>query len=77
MLTLVNNWDPAGLLATGAPRDSYEGLVDKVLGALSAGTTKEQLGAMLEAELRDRFGKKAPGVAEFVNRALAWHNLGE
>ena len=77
MLTLVNNWDPAGLLAAGAPRDRYEGLVDKVLGALSAGTTKEQLAALLETELRDGFGKNARGVSEFVNRVLAWHNLSE
>ena len=77
LLTLVNNWDPAGLLAGGARRDSYEGLVDKVFGALSAGTTREQLATMLETELRDQFGRKSQGVTEFVNRTLAWFNLGD
>ena len=76
LLTLVNNWDPAGLIASGAPRDRYEGLVDTIFSALSAGKTKEQLRTILETELRDQFRSAATGVESFVNRAFAWFELG-
>ena len=72
LLTLVNGWDPAGLLRAGAPRDTYDFIVDELLALLSTSPTKEQVTRFLEQGISDRLGAKPEGSAQFANRALVW-----
>ena len=72
LLTLVNGWDPLGLLRAGAPRDKYDFIVDDLLTLLSTNPTREQVTQFLEGEITDRLGAKPEGTAQFANRALVW-----
>jgi hypothetical protein len=75
LLTLLNGWDPAGLLHAGAPRHEYDWIVDKLLGLLSRNASKEEVGAFLEREIRDHFGTAAPDGSQFAAKAVAWFEM--
>jgi len=72
LLTLVNGWDPLGVLREGAPRDKYDVIIDDLLALLSTNPAKEQVTQFLDQEINDHFGTKAEGTAQFANRALVW-----
>ncbi len=75
LLTLVNGWDPVGLLAAGAPRDEYEWMVDNLLGILSRPASVEEVAAFLESEISEHFGTPARGAEQFANKAVNWFRL--
>ena len=75
LLTLVNNWDPAGKLAAGAPRNEYDAITEKIYGLLSGGASREEVARLLESEIREDFGASPKDVEQFVNRAFAWFDL--
>ena len=72
LLTLVNGWDPLGLLREGAPRDKYDFIVDDLLALLSTNPEREQITRFLEQQMSERLGAKPAGSAQFANRALVW-----
>ncbi len=72
---LVAEWDPLGLIGTGAPRDEYDCLVGHLLRLLKDGATEDGMVAFLNQELREHFGVKGPPESElraFVARARSW-----
>lgn len=74
LLTLLNGWDPAGLLKAGGPRDGYDVLVDKLLGLLSRNASKEDVAVFLEREVIEHFGK-ARDASQFAAKAVAWFHM--
>ena len=75
LLTLVNGWDPLGLLAAGAPRDKYDCVIDKLLSLLSQRAGKEDIARSLDDDIREHFGRTPEGSAQFVNRAVTWFEI--
>jgi hypothetical protein len=75
LLTLLNGWDPVGLLWAGAPRNEYDGIVDALLGLLSRNATKGEVVAFLEREISERFGTAAPDASQFAAKAIAWFQM--
>jgi len=75
LLTLLNGWDPAGLLQAGAPRDEYDCIVDSLLDLLSRNPGKEEVAAFLDREISERFGTAPPDAPQFAARAVAWFQL--
>ena len=72
LLTLLNGWDPAGLLKAGAPRDEYDWIVDKLLDLLSTNAGREEVAAFLAREVSEHFGTGAPDASQFAAKAVAW-----
>ena len=75
LLTLVNGWDPAGLLQAGGRRDSYFGLIDGLLAQLSGGATKEEVSGWIGREINQHFGVAPADTDAFARRAFAWFEL--
>ena len=75
LLTLLNGWDPAGLLNAGAPRDEYDCVVDQLLSLLSRQTGEEEVAQFIESEIRDHFGRTPQGAAQFATKAVAWFRM--
>ena len=75
LLTLLNGWDPAELLAAGAPRDEYDCVVDKLLSELSRGACKEDIARFLESEINEHFGVAPKETALFATKAVTWYDL--
>jgi hypothetical protein len=75
LVTLVNGWDPAGLLTTGAPRDEYDCVVDKLLSLLSRQATVEEVAEFLESEISGHFGTKPAGAVQFAKKAVSWFRI--
>jgi hypothetical protein len=73
--TLLNEWDPAGLLHSGAPRDEYDWIVDKLLGLLSQTTSQAEVAAFLEREVSEHCGTAAPDASRFAVKAVAWFRM--
>jgi hypothetical protein len=75
LLTLLNGWDPAGLLAAGAPRDEYDCVVDKVLSALSHGGSREEIVELLDSEILEHFGVQPNETGLFATKVATWYEL--
>ena len=75
LLTLVNQWDPAGLIGAGAPRDEYAALVDQLFELLAGETAEAQVAAFLDSEVREQFGMAPPQAGQFAAKILAWSRL--
>ena len=75
LLTLLNGWDPVGLLWAGAPRNEYDCIVDALLGLLTRGATRGEVSAFLEKEVSERFGTTAPDASQFAARVVAWFEM--
>lgn len=75
LLTLVNQWDPAGLLEAGAPRNEYAALVDKLFETLSREPSEAEVTTFLDSEVTEQFGKTAPETARFAAKVLTWSRL--
>jgi hypothetical protein len=75
LLTLVNAWDPVGLLEAGAPRDEYDRLIDGLLGVLDADATEAEITAFLEREIQEHFEVASRGTSEFARRAITWFRM--
>jgi len=75
LLTLINGWDPAGLLSSGGRRDAYESLLDDLLGLLERDASKEEIAAFLDARTSDQFGVHPEGAVQFATKTLSWFRL--
>ncbi|HMC23036.1 MAG TPA: hypothetical protein VKL19_14385 [Thermoanaerobaculia bacterium] len=75
LLTLLNGWDPAGLLDAGAPRDEYDCIVDNLLDLLSRTTSETEVTAFLKQEVSEHFGVAAPDAYRFAAKAVAWFRM--
>ena len=75
LLTLVNGWDPIGLLVAGAPRSEYDFVIDKLLGLLSRNATEEEIARFLEREIAGHFGTAPTGAGPFAKKAVAWFQM--
>ncbi len=71
--TLVNEWDPIGLIEAGAPVDEYECIVGPLLRQLEEGTTERQIAEYLSHELTEHFSVRVVETAEFTARAKSWY----
>lgn len=76
-MTLVNGWDPAGVLDAGAARDAYHGIADNLMNFLSGDPEKEHLTEFLENAVRERFDIKPLGAQQFAMKVLTWHQMRE
>ncbi len=72
LLTLLNGWDPVGLLDAGAARDEYECIVPKLLSLLTRQASEDEVARFLEAEISDHFGRSPRGAAQFATKAVRW-----
>ena len=77
LLTLINGWDPAGLLAAGASRDAYEGIVDDLLNVLAGRATAGELAAFLDTEIEARFGAPPVDSMRFATKTVSWFEMSE
>ena len=75
LVTLVNGWDPAGLIAAGAPRNEYDSVVDELLEVLSTHGTADEVTHFLENEISRRFGVAPPDIAQFAKKAVNWFRM--
>ena len=75
LLTLVNGWDPAGLLEAGGRRDAYFGLIDDLLALLAGGATKDEIKEWLERQVNTYFGVTPAESDAFARRVFAWFEL--
>jgi hypothetical protein len=75
LLTLVNGWDPAGLIGAGAPRNEYDSLVDRLLGILSGKAGREEVAEFLGRELREHFEASPADTSQFATKAVTWYAL--
>ena len=55
--TLINEFDPCGLIAAGAPVDEYDYLTNKVLGLRHRGELRNKIKEIILFELREHFGE--------------------
>lgn len=77
LLTLLNGWDPAGVIHAGGRRDQYEGFVDRLLDLLSRNPATDEVTGFLRGEIRGTFGVDAPDPELFATKALTWYHLSE
>lgn len=75
LLTLLNEWDPAGIVGAGEGRDRYSPLADALLDALGDGGSEEDITAFLEREIKGQFGRKPPDAARFATKVIAWSRM--
>ena len=73
----MNQWDPAGLIGAGAPRDEYGALVDKLFGLLAHEPSDSAVVSFLESEVKDQFGIAPPQPGQFAAKVLTWSRLRE
>ena len=71
----MNGWDPARRLQGGAPRDTYENLVDELLGVLTREPDKDEISEFLERKIDETFRVKPEGTDAFANKLLVWSQL--
>jgi hypothetical protein len=71
--SLVNEWDPIGLISAGAPDDEYECVVGPVLRMLETSEAPETIGAYLEIEFAEHFGMPGVAASEFAVQAHQWY----
>ena len=63
------------MLSSGGRRDSYEILIDDLLGLLERDASKEEIAAFLEARTSDQFGTRPEGAIQFATKTLSWFRL--
>jgi hypothetical protein len=75
LLTLVNQWDPVGLLEEGASRNEYSAIVDRLFSLLADEPSEAEIAAFLEREVREQFGNDAREPARFATKVFTWSRL--
>lgn len=75
LLTLLNEWDPAGIVGAGEGRDRYSPLADALLDVLGDGGSEEDITAFLEREIKGRFGRTPADAARFATKVIAWSRM--
>ena len=77
LVTLINDWDPAGLIRAGGTRTEYDALADDLLALLEKSTSEEQVAAFLEREIGQRFHAPAPNAPRFATKVIAWFRMAD
>jgi hypothetical protein len=75
LLTLLNGWDPAGLLQAGAARDQYGAIVDQLLDLLSRTTSESEVTRFLEQQVTEHYGAAPTDTSRFAAKAVAWFRM--
>ena len=75
LLTLLNGWDPAGVLVAGGTRNEYGSMVEGLLEALSRNPTREEVTALLDREVREHFDVTPRDSAQFAAKVITWYDL--
>jgi len=75
LLTLLNGWDPAGLLSSGGARDAYTNIVDDLLSLLARTNNKSEVAAFLEEQIREQFDATPRDAGQFAAKAITWYKL--
>ncbi len=75
LLTLLNGWDPAGLLQAGAARDQYGAIVDQLLDLLSRTTSESEVTRFLEQQVTEHYGAAPADTSRFAAKAVAWFRM--
>jgi hypothetical protein len=73
LTAMVNEWDPVGLIAAGAPNDEYDCIVGDVLRALERGDSEAALAHYLKEHIGDHFGADPGDPAAFAIKAAVWY----
>ncbi len=69
----VNEWDPIGLIAMGAPQDEYECMVGPLMRMLEAGSGPEEIADYLNRHVPEHFGvSRTMGVEDFAQEIIRW-----
>ena len=71
--SLVNDWDPIGLISAGAPPDEYECVVGPLLRMLEESAPQKEIASYLSNEFADHFGVPVADTQEFAIRATQWY----
>ena len=71
--SLVNEWDPIGLIEDGAPVDEYECVVGPLLRMLEERAPQAEIAAFLGAEFDEHFGVPIADAQVFAARAASWY----
>ena len=74
-MTLLNGWDPARLLAAGAPRTESDFVIDTLLDLLERQVPEDEVASFLETEISDHFGVPPEGAAQFAKKAVTWFQV--
>lgn len=72
LLSLLNEWDPIGVVGDGSPDDEYECLVDPILARLRDDADSRRISDFLEVELPAHFGISAGDTGVVANRIVSW-----
>lgn len=72
--SLVNEWDPIGLIAAGAPLDEYECVTGPLLRMLEERAGTETIANYLATEFAEHFGVPITDAAAFSKRASSWYD---
>jgi hypothetical protein len=57
---LVNEFDPCGLIALGAPDDEYDCLTNEIIHLLNESTTVQKIKDIVIKEIQEHFGVRIP-----------------
>jgi len=75
LLTLLNGWDPAGVLQAGGRRDAYESFVNELLGLLERDASRDEISEFLENETAARYGARPEGASQFATKIGSWYRM--
>jgi hypothetical protein len=65
---LVNNFDPCGLIHSGAPEDEYDCLTNQLISLTIKGATIEKLKSLIINEMTDHFGVDIPTIEPYKSK---------
>ena len=65
---LINDFDPCGLIQSGAPYDEYDCLTNHLVGMTIKGTTIEELKTLITTEMTDHFGVEIPTAEPYKSK---------
>jgi hypothetical protein len=75
LLTLLNGWDPAGLLEGGARRDEYVPLIEDLLALLSRTTSTDEIEQWLNQRVKDHFKTTPKATGAFAKKLVTWYEI--
>jgi hypothetical protein len=72
--SLVNAWDPIGLIEAGAPEDEYECIVGPLMRMLEERASQATMNSFLLREFDEHFRVPIDDSSDFVRSAAAWYS---
>ena len=65
---LINDFDPCGLIQSGAPEDEYDCLTNQLINMTIKGTTIEKLKSLITSEMKDHFAVDIPTIEPYKSK---------